>query len=144
MGNVGKYIRQAREMRGWTQEELAHRMGYKSKSTINKIEMGINDMSQSKILQYAKVLGVTPAFLMGWDDEAIKNSSIIPLISIMREDGTFLNLVEEFAYKKDKLQPLVFRMCADDEFLKMVCDLSNLDDVQLSSISQLLSAFTHK
>ena len=96
MGNVGKYIRQAREMRGWTQEELAHRMGYKSKSTINKIELGINDMSQSKILQYAEVLGVTPGFLLGWEDETNRNSQIVPLISILRDDDTWLNLTDVF------------------------------------------------
>jgi transcriptional regulator with XRE-family HTH domain len=59
----------------WTQEDLAKRMGYKSKSTINKIELGINDIPQSKIVQFAEVLGTTPAYLMGWDEEEQNNSS---------------------------------------------------------------------
>ena len=69
MSTVGDNILYMRKQLGWTQEELAKRMGYKSKSTINKIEMGINDIPQSKIAQFAEVLGTTPARLMGWDEE---------------------------------------------------------------------------
>ena len=70
MSTVGNNILRMRKDLGWTQEELAKRMGYRSKSTINKIEMGINDIPQGKIAKFAEVLGTTPAFLMGWNDEA--------------------------------------------------------------------------
>ena len=69
MSTVGENILRMRKRLGWTQEELATKMGYKSKSTINKIELGINDIPQSKIVQFAEVLGTTPAHLMGWNDE---------------------------------------------------------------------------
>ena len=72
MSTVGENILLIRKQLGWTQEDLARRMGYKSKSTINKIEMGINDIPQSKIAKFAEVLGTTPARLMGWDRQ--KNS----------------------------------------------------------------------
>ena len=68
MSTVGNRILIRRKELGLTQEELAKRMGYKSKSTINKIEMGINDIPQGKIARFAEVLGTTPSFLMGWDD----------------------------------------------------------------------------
>ena len=68
MSTVGENILLMRKRLGWTQEELATKMGYKSKSTINKIEMGINDIPQSKIVQFAEVLGTTPGHLMGWND----------------------------------------------------------------------------
>lgn len=69
MSTVGDNILRMRKQLGLTQEELATRMGYKSKSTINKIELGINDIPQSKIVQFAEVLGTTPAVLMGWDEK---------------------------------------------------------------------------
>ena len=69
MSTVGENILLMRKQLGLTQEELAKRMGYKSKSTINKIELGINDIPQSKIAQFAEVLCTTPAHLMGWDEE---------------------------------------------------------------------------
>ena len=69
MPKIGENIARYRKMRGMTQEELASRMGYKSKSTINKIELGINDVVQSNVVRFAEVLGTTPARLMGWDEE---------------------------------------------------------------------------
>ena len=69
MSTVGDNIAWMRKRLGWTQEELALKMGYKSKSTINKIELGINDIPQSKIAKFAEVLGTTPARLMGWEEE---------------------------------------------------------------------------
>lgn len=69
MSTVGNRILQRRKELDLTQEELARRMGYKSKSTINKIEMGINDIPQSKIMRFSEVLATTPSFLMGWDEE---------------------------------------------------------------------------
>lgn len=65
---IGGMIRKRREELGLTQEELATKLGYKSKSTINKIEMGVNDITQSKIIAFASVLKTTPSYLMGWEN----------------------------------------------------------------------------
>lgn len=65
---TGQIIRQLREERGMTQETLAELMGYSHKSSINKIEMGKADLPQSKLVQFAKILGVTPCELLGYDE----------------------------------------------------------------------------
>ena len=67
--NIGKRIMERRQQLGLTQEELAFRMGYKTKSAINKIELGINDVSQSKAVKFAKVLNTTIAYLSDWEEE---------------------------------------------------------------------------
>lgn len=67
--NIGQRIKQKRESLGLSQEELAQRLGYKSRSTINKIESGINDITQSKVVEFARALQTTPSALMGWEDE---------------------------------------------------------------------------
>lgn len=69
MAQIGIKIKQRREELNMTQEELAKKLGYKSKSTINKIEAGINDIVQSKVFAFAEALETTPAHLMGWDEE---------------------------------------------------------------------------
>ena len=74
MSTIGNNISRFRKELGMTQEDLAKLMGYKSKSTINKIELGINDIPQSKIVQFAQVLGTTPAELMGWEEEDKRDS----------------------------------------------------------------------
>lgn len=62
--HLGEAIRRRREELGLTQSELALRLGYRSRSTINKIEKGINDISQSKLSDFAEALGTTPESLM--------------------------------------------------------------------------------
>lgn len=69
MAEIGKRIRLRREELGMTQEELAYRLGYKSKTTIAKIENGTNDIVQSKVLAFANALNTTSAYLMGWTAE---------------------------------------------------------------------------
>lgn len=66
---IGDRIRARREELGLTQQELADRMGYTSRTTINKIEAGINDISQSKVVAFAKALDTTVAYLMEWEEE---------------------------------------------------------------------------
>ena len=111
---IGKRIKARREQLNMTQEELAEKLGYKSRSTINKIELGINDITQSKIVGFANALNVTPAYLMGWDDEQKKN---------------------------DTLSDVVVRMRTDDIFLSVVETLNQLDDDKLLSVQQMLTAF---
>ena len=72
MPEIGKKIRFKREQLNMTQEELAKRLGYKSKTTIAKIENGTNDIVQSKVIDFANALDTTVAYLMGWEDEAEK------------------------------------------------------------------------
>lgn len=67
MNTLGIRIRKRREELGLSQAELAKKLGYKSRSSINKIEIGDNDLPQSKIVVFARALDVTPSFLMGWD-----------------------------------------------------------------------------
>ena len=67
MLEIYKRIRARREELGISQEELAKRLGYKSRSSINKIEKGENDIPQSKIVAFAEALRTTPERLMGWE-----------------------------------------------------------------------------
>lgn len=66
---IGERIRIRRQELGMTQEELARRMGYKSKSTVNKVESGKNDVNQSTAVKYAMALNTTVAYLMGWEEQ---------------------------------------------------------------------------
>ena len=47
--NFGDKIKKVRLEHGMSQEEFAKELGYTSKSTVNKIEKGVNDMSQDKL-----------------------------------------------------------------------------------------------
>lgn len=60
-------IKELRKQNSWSQEELAKRMGYTDRSMIAKIESGVVDLAESKIMAFAKVFDVSPWALMGLD-----------------------------------------------------------------------------
>lgn len=103
MTKFGERIRKMRMELGMTQEELATRMGYTSKSTITKIEQGIRDVPQNKIEKFADVLGTTPAVLMGWVDKETdqKNDARVSIAFQSSYDKELFEMVE----KLSKLTP---------------------------------------
>lgn len=68
---IGEKIYKLRTEKGMTQDELAIAVGYKSRSTIAKIESGERDPYQSMVVALANALDTTPAYLMGWEDKEI-------------------------------------------------------------------------
>lgn len=78
-------IKSFREKCGFSQEELAIKVGYKDRSSIAKIEAGLVDLSQSKIAAFAAALCVTPAQLMGIADaNRDRPDNVIPLPQMKR------------------------------------------------------------
>ncbi len=68
MSVLSTRIRLRREELGMSQEELASRMGYRSKSSITKIEKGINDIPQNKLEDFAAALETSTAWLLGLEN----------------------------------------------------------------------------
>lgn len=66
---LGEKVKLKREELNLSQEELAEKMNYKSKTSIHKIEVGITDLPLSKVKELAAVLKTTPAYLMGWEED---------------------------------------------------------------------------
>lgn len=66
--SIGANIRKRRFELKMSQQELADAMGYKSRTTIAKIESGENDVTQSKLQKFAKILYTTVQNLMLGND----------------------------------------------------------------------------
>ena len=67
-----KRIKHRREELNMTQDALAKKVGYKSRTSIHKIELGMTDLPQSKIMEIADALATTPEYLMGWTSKTTK------------------------------------------------------------------------
>lgn len=89
--SIGENIKQRREELGMTQTELANKLGYADKSSISKIEKGNNDIFQSDVARFAKVLDTTPAHLMGW--EPSPDGKLLPF-ELMPERAEILSDLE--------------------------------------------------
>ena len=90
---IGDRIREKRMERRWSQRDLAAKMNYSNHSTIGKIESGKVDIPQSRIVQFAEVLGVTPAYLMGWEQEPEDLADVAANVLL---DADLLKMVEQY------------------------------------------------
>lgn len=105
--SVGLRIRELRYRNNMTQEELALKVGYTSRSSINKIEKGMVDLPQSKIAEIADALGTTPGYLMGWDEsasESMQQISVEPAEPISPNRQKLIDLA--MSVPEDKVEPL--------------------------------------
>lgn len=66
---IGNRIKNRRIELNMTQDELARKCGYKSRSSVNKIELS-RELPLRKIEVMARALDCSPSYLMGWEDEA--------------------------------------------------------------------------
>lgn len=69
MDNLGQKIKKRREELGLSQEDLAKILGYKHKSSINKVELGAADVPRAKVPAFAKALGMTAIEFSGWTED---------------------------------------------------------------------------
>ena len=108
---IGERIKQKRQELGLSQEEVADKLGYKSRTSVFKVEHGITDLPLSKVKEFAEVLKTTPAYLMGWEeDEKEKRktptSNVAGIIKTMRlpmygsasAGNGYITLSEEIGY----------------------------------------------
>ncbi len=64
-------IREARERLGWTQSDLAKKMGT-TQQTIQRYEAGAVDVNSSKLVRLAEILGTTVGYLIGIPTNAVR------------------------------------------------------------------------
>lgn len=114
--HIGSRIKARRVSLGWSQRDLAEKIGYKNHSVVARIEAGSVDLPQSRIGQFAQVLGVTPGYLMGL-------------------------VTEEESKKTDQLARLVLKMKNDIDFYNTVVALAKLNEKQYRGIKDLIAAF---
>lgn len=70
-------IRKLREEKGMSQQELAERVGFKTASAVNKIELGLRNISQSKVSAFAKALNTTTSYLIDGEGESSRSFNFV-------------------------------------------------------------------
>ena len=83
--NFGERVKQIRTAKGMSQDELAIKSGYTSRSTISKIEHGRADVPRSQIVLIAQALGVSPMELTLVEEPTAKEIALAR--QIMRLDA---------------------------------------------------------
>ena len=115
---LGEKVKLKREELNLSQEELAEKMNYKSKTSIHKIEVGITDLPLSKVKELATVLKTTPAYLMGWEEDKSQE----------KENNIFSKLTDEELAKLEK-----FKNMSTVMFMNEGNDISDEDKETLAT-----------
>ena len=127
MPTIGSRIRTRREELGLSQDELAKRLGYKSRSSLNKIELDQRNLTQSKIKAIADALETTPSYIMGWN-ETTDNL----LLKTAREKVNGDRFFEKTLDEQETLLSL------SNEAMKIAKDYSDLDSWGKSAVRDLV------
>ena len=104
---VADKIKELREKAGLSQEELAHKMGLKSRSSITRIEKSGDNVSLKDVERFSDYFGCSPLYLMGWDNDSLneeleREQRCIDLYSRLDEEQQKLvqNMMQAFLSKK--------------------------------------------
>lgn len=119
---IGKRIGFCRIRAGLSQGELATMLGYKSRSTINKIEAGINGISGYKLMNMARALHTSVDYLTGVTDDPS-----CPVEEKATQDAIHIT---KNAMPKEKIALLlkIANMGIEDDIYKAISLLANYGD----------------
>lgn len=99
---IAKRIKQARDIKGYTLEDIASEIGV-AKSTIQRYENGLISKPKLPVLHsMANSLNVNPAWLSGYDVPMEANTSmkeIVSLINIVRNDKDVIEFLDIYYNK---------------------------------------------
>ena len=105
--DLGAKVKARREELGFSQEELAIKMGYKSRSSINKIEKG-RPVSQKIIYRLSDILGVSIAYLMGWEESSGEKKQHIEADALSQKKREFIERVKQMPEEElDRLDQIL-------------------------------------
>lgn len=134
--DIGDRIKKRREELGISQEELAKKVGYKSRSSVNKIEIDGRGLPQNKIVIFAKALETTPAYLMGWEDvsdEDVGNIFSNDNLSEIIDNISALSPQEKNHFHK-YLQLLKLNRRKADDYVNQLLSIQQMDtELQLNA-----------
>lgn len=113
---IGERIKRLRMEHGMTQSELAAKVGYSGKDMVSRVESGQVDLTQTRLMQFADALYVSPIYLFNGSesvseigtlppptdlDKHIERYNRLDKVDKARIDERIDMLLESDKYKKD-------------------------------------------
>ena len=92
MSILGDNVKRIRIEKGLSQDELAQKVGYTSRSTISCIESGKRDCSQRQIVALADALGVSPGDLLEKSDASPDTVKAVRFVSASETEKKIIDM----------------------------------------------------
>ncbi len=107
MNKLGEKIKEIRLKEGLSQEAFAKELGYNSRSTINKIEKGINEISYDKLMLLLRKYEITMDELFDRNDkenfEPLTSDSVLYISFSARDNGNSTDVANYLKTEKDRV-----------------------------------------
>ena len=117
--HIGTKIRKLRELKGYSQEYVASQLGM-VQTNYSKIERGeTKDMTVKRLEEIAKVLEVTPATILNFDEKQVLNNT-----SHHQEGGYSGNIMyikESFDRERQQYEARLKHQDEEIAFLREMC-----------------------
>lgn len=145
---IGNKIKELRISLGLSQEEFGKKLGYSSRSSINKIEKGINDISYDKLILLIKEYKINIKGFLEEECDQISNSisknNNIYISFSGRNNGNCFDIASHLMKKNDKyiaFKDISYNPCSNCEYqcFKGICKYRNDDIYKL-----IQSSLTYK
>ena len=115
---VGERIKERRIALNLSQDELAKKVGYKSRSSIQKIECA-RDLPLRKVSKMAAALDCSPSYLMGWEEVSLEEQI---MYADVNQDPEHLKNITYTAEQLEKAFALLEKYESADKDIKTVVD----------------------
>jgi Zn-dependent peptidase ImmA (M78 family)/DNA-binding XRE family transcriptional regulator len=108
---IAKRIKEARENRGLSQQELAYLMGWKSHASITNIENSVQDVKTWELLKFAEILKVAPESLYSETSLLFSSKPIVlwrqisnDSKSVLHEENNIIQHAEDYQLIKNLVE----------------------------------------
>lgn len=106
---IGDRIKQRRLELGLSQDEVAKKVGYQSRSSINKLENSRN-LPLTKVEMMAKALECSPGYLMGWVDDGVIIETAETDVALSNMSSRLKEYALRFASLSSEDQEMIMKM----------------------------------
>ena len=117
MSTIGERVYKRRIEIGLTQDELAQRLGYKTRSSIAKIESNTNDFPQKKLSAFAEALRCDVNYLTGTEQTVEQMKEKAKFDSYIAREPEIQKMLKKYVALPDEKKQAVKKL-VDDEFDK--------------------------
>lgn len=144
---IGNKIKNRRIELNMSQEELAKKVGYKDKSAINKIELGINQVPEKRLKDFALALNTSITYLIGIIEDKDLNIVQEKLLNVIVSNYVYeFNEIYEMLVKALKRKPTaeelkdeLLNLLSEDEFYRGIgIAVNNLPKKDKATVYKLI------
>ena len=92
--NIGKKLKQLRELQGFSQEYMATQLGISTRA-YSKIEAEETKLTIDRLNEISEIIGISPQEILGFDSNIIFNNSTRIIVRVIKKVSLLLTTIRQ-------------------------------------------------